>query len=162
MNILVGCEESQVVTKELRKLGHNAYSCDIQKCSGGHPEWHIHGDVFKAINLEFFQVQNGDFLFVDKWDLGVFFPDCTFLTVTANKWFKDQPKRESGTLVGQERREAREEAIVFVENLMNSNINKIAIENPVGVLSTRFRKPDQIIEPYHFGHPQTKKNMPVA
>ena len=100
MNILVGCEESQAVTKALRAQGHNAFSCDLQKCSGGHPEWHIHGDVFDAINLDIHQTEDNGFFFVDKWDIGIFFPDCTYLTVTANKWFKDQPKRESGTLVG--------------------------------------------------------------
>ena len=94
MKILVGCEESQAVTIELRKLGHEAYSCDIQQCSGGHPEWHIQGDVFDAINSR-------------KWDLGIFFPTCTYLTISANKWYKDQPKRKSGTLVGKERKQGK-------------------------------------------------------
>ena len=143
MNILVGCEESQAVTIELRKLGHDAFSCDLQECSGGHPEWHLQMDVFEAIKLK-------------DWDMGIFFPDCTYLTVTANKWYKDQPKRKSGTLVGSERREARRIAIDFAIRLFNCVIPKIAMENPIGVLSTEFRKPDQIIQPFQFGHAERK------
>ena len=93
MKILVGCEESQAVTIELRKLGHEAYSCDLIESSGGHPEYHLQMDVFDAIDLK-------------EWDMGIFFPTCTYLTVSANKWYKDQPKRKSGTLVGAERRAA--------------------------------------------------------
>jgi hypothetical protein len=143
MNILVGCEESQAVTIELRKLGHDAYSCDLQECSGGRPEWHIKGDVFEAIRSK-------------DWDMGIFFPTCTYLTVSANKWYKDQPERPSGTLVGQARREARENAIEFFMALYNCNIPKIAIENPIGVMSSRFRKPDQVLQPWMFGHGETK------
>ncbi len=153
MLILVGCEESQAVTIELRKQGHEAYSCDLQECSGGHPEWHLQMDVFEAIKLK-------------NWEGGVFFPDCTYLTVSANKWFKDQPKRDSGVLVGAERRAAREKAIDFVKRLYNCGIPEIGIENPIGVLSTRFMKPTQIIQPWQFGHGETKatclwlKNLP--
>jgi hypothetical protein len=153
MKILVGCEESQAVTIELRKLGHEAFSCDLQESSGGHPEWHLQMDVFKAIDLH-------------DWDLGIFFPDCTFLTVSANKWYKDQPKRKSGALVGAERREAREKAIEFFMKLYNCKIPKVAIENPIGVMSSRFRKPDQVLQPWMFGHGETKatclwlKNLP--
>ena len=143
MKILVGCEESQAVTIELRKLGHEAFSCDLQESSGGHPEWHLQMDVFKAIDLH-------------DWDLGIFFPDCTFLTVSANKWYKDQPKRKSGALVGAERREAREKAIEFFMKLYNCEIPKVAIENPIGVMSSRFRKPDQVLQPWMFGHGETK------
>ena len=143
MQILVGCEESQAVTIELRKLGHEAYSCDIIECSGGHPEWHLQMDVFEAIRLK-------------SWDMGIFFPTCTYLTVSANKWYKDQPERKSGVLVGQKRREAREEAIDFFMNLYNCEIPKIAIENPIGIMSSRFRKPDQVLQPWMFGHGETK------
>jgi len=153
LKILVGCEESQAVTIELRKLGHEAYSCDLQDCSGRHPEWHLKMDVFEAINLK-------------KWDAGIFFPDCTYLTVSANKWYKDQPERKSGTLVGEKRREAREKAIEFFMKLYNSDIPKIAIENPIGIISSRFRKPNQVLQPWMFGHGETKatclwlKNLP--
>lgn len=88
LSILVGCEESQAVCIELRKLGHEAYSCDLQECSGGHSEWHLQIDIFEAIKLK-------------KWDAAIFFPTCTYLTISANKWYKDQPKRKSGTLVGE-------------------------------------------------------------
>lgn len=141
--IIVWCEESQAVTIELRKLGFNAFSCDLQESSGGHPEWHIHGDVFDAINSR-------------KWHAGIFFPDCTYLTCTANKWYKDQPERKSGTLVGQDRRDARERAIEFSLKIYNCDIPILAMENPIGVLSSRFRKPNQIIQPFQFGHAERK------
>ena len=143
MKILVGCEESQAVTIELRKKVHEAYYCDIQECSGGHQEWHLQMDVFEAIKLK-------------DWDMGIFFPTCTYLTVSANKWYKDQPPRKSGTLVGAERRAAREEAIKFFMRLYNCEIPKVAIENPIGVMSSRFRKPDQVVQPWMFGHGETK------
>ena len=143
MKILVGCEESQTVCIELRRLGHEAYSCDLIECSGGHPEWHLQTDVFEAIKLK-------------EWDAAIFFPPCTYLTVSANKWYKDQPARKSGTLVGEARREARREAIIFFKKLYNCGIPKIAIENPIGVMSTEFRKPDQVIQPWMFGHGETK------
>jgi len=143
LDILVGCEESQAVTKELRKLGHNAFSCDLLPCSGGHPEWHLKTDVFEAIKLK-------------KWHIGIFFPDCTYLTVSANKWYKEQPKRKSGTLVGIERQEARDKAVDFFIRLYNCDIPKVAIENPIGVISSRFRKPDQVLQPWMFGHGETK------
>ena len=143
MKILVGCEESQVVCIELRKLGHEAYSCDLLECSGGHPEWHLQMDIFEAIDLK-------------SWDAAIFFPPCTYLTVSANKWYKDQPARKSGTLVGEARREARREAISFFKSLYTCGIPKIAIENPIGVMSSEFRKPDQVLQPWMFGHGETK------
>lgn len=166
MICLVGCEESQAVTKELRKLGHEAYSCDLQECSGGHPEWHLNIDVFEAIKGGELKTQSGETIFIDNWDIGIFFPDCTYLTISANKWYKDQPPRKSGTLVGAERRQAREEAVDFFMRLWNCGIEKIAIENPIGIMSTKFRKPDQVIQPWMFGHGETKatclwlKNLP--
>ncbi len=81
MRILVGCEESQEVTKALRELGHEAFSCDLQECSGDKPEWHYQCDVFEAIKL--------------GWDMAIFFPTCTYLTISANKWYKDQPPRKA-------------------------------------------------------------------
>ena len=143
MRVLIGCEESQTITKAFRELGHEAYSCDIQPCSGGHPEWHIQADVLEIIKLQ-------------VWDLAIFHPDCTYLTVSANKWFKDQPERESGTLVGKARRQAREDAIDFFMKLYNCDIPHIAVENPIGVMSSRFRKPDCIVQPWQFGHGETK------
>jgi len=139
MKVLIGCEESQEVCKAFRAKGHDAYSCDLQECSGGHPEWHLKMDIKTAIKLK-------------KWDLAIYFPPCTYLTVSANKWYKDQPPRKSGVLVGSERRKAREESINFFMYLATSNIKRIAIENPIGIMSSFYRKPDQIIQPWMFGH----------
>jgi hypothetical protein len=143
MKVLVACEESQAVCIEFRKRGHEAYSCDILECSGGHPEWHLQMDVFEAIALK-------------QWDMMIAFPPCTYLTVSANKWLKDQPKRKSGALVGEERRRARMDAINFFERLYISDIPKIAIENPIGIMSTILSKPDQVLQPWMFGHGETK------
>jgi len=141
--ILIGCEESQIVTSAFRELGfYNTFSCDLQPTSGTHPEWHLQMDVFEAIKL--------------GWDMAIFFPTCTYLTISANKWYKDQPPRKSGTLVGQERRDARIEAIDFFMRLYNCEIPKVAIENPIGVMSSEFRKPDQVLQPWMFGHGETK------
>ena len=151
--VLIGCEESQTIALAFRELGVNAFSCDLKPCSGGHPEWHIQGDVFEAVNTR-------------HWDLAIFHPECTYLTVTANKWLKDQPARKSGALVGHARRAARNEAVDFFINLTKVHIDRWAIENPVGCMSTVLRKPDQIIQPMMFGHPEPKKtclwlkNMP--
>lgn len=124
-------------------MGHFAMSCDFKEGKAGLP--HYKGDVFDIIDNE--------------WDLLIAHPPCTYLCVTANKWFKDQPERKSGALVGEARREARREAIVFAERLWTCNIPKICIENPVGVLSTQSKlgKPEQIIQPFQFGHPEPKK-----
>ncbi len=179
MVILVGCEESQAVCIEFRKRGHEAYSCDLQECSGGHPEWHFKMDVFKAIAGGMLVTQSGQLVEIKKWDMGIFFPDCTYLTVSANGWYKDQPPRKSGKLVGAARREAREQALRFVCDLMNCGIPKMAFENPIGVIGSRIfwyiggeageprwevfptptkggRVPDQILQPWMFGHGETK------
>jgi len=140
--ILIACEESQAVCIEFRKLGFEAFSCDIQECSGGHPEWHYQKDIFEVINM--------------GWDAMIAFPPCTYLTISANKWYEDQPERKSGTLVGKQRRDARIDAIKFFMDLYNCNIPKIAIENPIGVMSSKFRKPDQVLQPWMFGHGETK------
>lgn len=137
MKILVACEESQAVTIELRKLGHEAYSCDIEPCSGGHPEWHLQQDVLPLLK--------------EAWDMIVAFPPCTYLTCTGNKWFKPEYSERFPT-----RQQDREDAIHFFMALANADCPRIAIENPVGIMSTHYRKPDQIIQPYHFGHDQKK------
>jgi hypothetical protein len=166
MKILIGCEESQAVCKEFRRLGHEAFSCDLQECSGGHPEWHFKMDIFKVIKKEGLITQTGNEIFIDSWDMAIFFPTCTYLTVTANGWFKDQPKLKSGALVGAERREARKHAIKFFIDLYNCDIKRVAIENPVGIMSTEFKKPNQVIQPYFFGDQHRKstclwlKNLP--
>jgi hypothetical protein len=151
MKVLVGCEESQEVTKAFRALGHEAYSCDIIPCSGGCPQWHIISDVIKVIQGGFFNTQNGDLHSLFHWDMGIFFPPCTFLTCTGNKWFKPEFESRFPT-----RKKDRELAVDFFMKIANSPIDKIAIENPIGIMSTRFRKPDQIVHPYMFGEPERK------
>ena len=152
LKVLLACEESQAVTKEFRKKGHEAFSCDLQDCTGGHPEWHFKKDIFEVIDM--------------GWDMMIAFPPCTYLTVTANSWLKDQPALKSGALVGAKRREARQDGIDFFLKLANCSIPKIAIENPVGCMSKEFKKPTQIIHPYFFGDEYRKttclwlKNLP--
>ena len=126
MKVLVACEESQVVTKEFRKLGHEAFSCDILECSGGHPEWHLQQDVFKAIN--------------QGWDMMIAFPPCTDLAVSGARHF--ERKRADGS---------QQRSVKFFMDLANAPIGKIALENPIGIMSTEWRKPDQIIQPWQFG-----------
>lgn len=128
LKIIVGCEESQAVTKELRALGHEAFSCDIQECSGGYPEWHLQEDIFIALSSK-------------DWDMGIFFPPCTDLAVSGAKHF--ERKRADGS---------QQKAINFFLALATeANIKHIAVENPVGIMSSHFRKPDQIIQPWQFG-----------
>ena len=138
MRILVACEESQAVTKELRKLGHEAYSCDIQECSGGEQQWHLKVDALELLKM--------------KWDMIIAFPPCTYLTVTGNRWFNEEKYGE----IARQRKENRIKAIKFFMAFANADCEKIAIENPIGVMSHYWRKPDQIIQPYEFGHRERK------
>ena len=138
MKVLVACEESQAVCKAFRELGHEAYSCDIQECSGGHPEWHIQGDVLPLLK--------------EKWDLIIAHPPCTYLTVTGNRWFNEEKYGEKAA----ERKRLREEAAEFFMQFVNADCQRIAIENPVGFMGTRYRKCDQTIQPYQFGDPFEK------
>lgn len=131
MKILVACEESQAVTKELRRLGHEAYSCDIIECSGGHPEWHLQQDVIPLLK--------------EKWDMIIAFPPCTHLASSGARWFSE--KQKDGR---------QQEAIDFFMQFVNCKCEKIAIENPVGIMSTAYRKPDQIINPWQFGDTECK------
>lgn len=132
MNALVACEESQAVAIALRKAGVEAYSCDILPCSGGHPEWHIHDDVIPILNR--------------GWDMIIAFPPCTHLAVSGSRWF--QQKIQDGR---------QQHAIEFFMRIANADCERIAIENPVGVMSSAWRKPDQIIHPYEHGDPVSKK-----
>ena len=156
MKVLVACEESQRVTIELRKLGHEAYSCDIQECSGGHPEWHIQSDVLPLLNgkCEFETVNGSKHKIESKWDMIIAHPPCTYLTVSGNRWFNEKRYGESAKERFRNRIKAAE---FFMEFAVNADCEKIAIENPVGVMNSFYRKPDQIIEPYEFGHPVSKK-----
>jgi hypothetical protein len=142
MRILVACEESQAVTKELRSLGHEAYSCDILQQSGGHEEWHIQHDVLDVITY--------------GWDMMIAFPPCTHLAVSGARWFEE--KRKDGR---------QQEGIDFFMRMINAPIQKIAVENPIGIMSKVYRKPDQIIQPWQFGDTFQKstclwlKNLPL-
>lgn len=157
----MACEESQAVTKELRRLGHNAFSCDIIDCSGGHPEWHIKQDVLQILNpgvqlkglsheyygIKPFETMDGVKHFIHgKWDMIIAFPPCTHLCSAGQHWFTRGLKDPN----------LREEAVDFFMAFANADCEKIAIENPIGIMSTRFRKPDQKIHPWMFGHPATK------
>lgn len=142
MRVLCACEESQAVTKEFRKLGHEAFSCDIQDCSGGYPEWHIKGDVLSLLS--------------DNWDLIIAFPPCTYLSSAGNRYLK-VPGRS----------ELRSAAFDFFMQFVYAPCKHIAIENPVGYMNSHYRKPDQIINPYQFGDSCRKrtclwlKNLPL-
>lgn len=129
MRVLVACEESQEVMKRFRAVGHDAYSCDIQACSGGMPEYHLQADVSDVLR--------------DHWDMVIAFPPCTHLACSGARWFK-------------EKSDLQRQAIEFF--LMFTRLSCLwAIENPVGIMSTLYRKPDQIIQPYQFGHGETKR-----
>jgi len=132
MRVLVACEESQAVTKAFRKLGHEAFSCDLLPCSGGHPEWHYQQDVFEVIDM--------------GWDLMIAHPPCTYLAVSGARWLynKDGSKNE-------ERYRNPAEGLDFVRRLMDAPIKHKVIENPVSVISSMIMKPTQIIQPWMFG-----------
>ena len=131
MKILVACEESQAVTLELRKLGHEAYSCDIEPCSGGHPEWHLQQDVSPLLK--------------QKWDMILAFPPCTHLCVSGARWFPEKIKDGR-----------QQQGIDFFMKFTDVSCEKVVIENPIGIMSSVYKKPSQIIQPWMFGHGETK------
>jgi hypothetical protein len=128
MRVLVACEFSGIVRDAFRAQGHDAWSCDLIDNERG-PMWTIKGDVTRYLDL--------------SWDLMIAHPPCTFLAVSGARWFKDRPQEQA-------------DALAFVRTLMDAPIPRIAIENPVSVISSRIRKPDQIIQPWMFGHGETK------
>lgn len=156
MFILVACEESQVVCKAFRAKGHFAFSCDIIDCSGGHPEWHIKGDVIPLLNgrCSFKTCDGITHKLMCQWDMIIAFPPCTFLCNTGNRWFNIE--RYGNKAI--ERLKKREAAIEFFMTIANADCEKIIIENPVGVMSTRYRKPNQIIHPYYFAVSEDDEN----
>ena len=145
MNVLIACEESQAVCIEFRKLGHNAFSCDIQESSGGHPEWHFQEDIFKIINGGQLETENKQIVFIDRWQMLIGFPPCTHLASSGAAWFEQ--KRKDGR---------QQQGIEFFLSLANAPIDKIAIENPIGIMSKFYKKPTQIIQPFYFGDPVKK------
>ena len=142
MRILVGCEESQAVTIELRKLGHEAFSCDVMESSGGYPQWHIQGDLLKELHK--------------GWDMLIAFPPCTHLAVSGARHFEQKIKDGR-----------QQQGIDFFMEMINAPIDKICVENPIGIMSTKYRKPSQIIQPWMFGDKAQKstclwlKNLPL-
>lgn len=166
MNVLVACEESQEVCKAFRNRGHEAFSCDVINCSGGHPEWHIKQNVLPLLTkgYHFFRTQNGN-AYCKAWDMIIAFPPCTNLAVSGARYFKE--KREDGRQLY---------AINFFYKMINAECEKIAVENPIGIISGPYikkwfniqpMKPTQIIQPYQFGHATKKstclwlKNLPL-
>jgi site-specific DNA-cytosine methylase len=143
MKVLIACEESQTVCKAFRANGHEAYSCDILDCSGGRPEWHIKGDVLQQLDKD--------------WDLVIAHPPCTYLTVTGNRWFNIEKYGDKA----RQRHRDRKEAVNFFMAFTQLEC-PYAIENPVGIMSTNWRKPDQKVHPYHFGDPFEKTTLLVV
>jgi hypothetical protein len=137
MRILVGCEKSQTVTKALRARGHEAYSCDIQACSGGRDDWHFEKDIFEVLDLY-------------SWDLIILHPPCTKIAVSGNRWYGE----------GTPRHHERLEAVLWTQKLWQKSLSicdRVALENPVGVLNkySDFPKPSYV-QPWQFGHGETK------
>ena len=149
MKILIACEESQTITNLYRKLGYKAYSCDILDCSGGNPQYHYKGDALA-------------YAYSGKFDMMIAHPPCTYLAVSGARWMYNK----DGS-VNQERLSNQNKALEFVKKLMNAPIDKIAVENPISVISSKIRKPDQIVHPYWFGDEASKstclwlKNLPL-
>lgn len=148
MNVLIACECSQTVCKEFRALGHEAYSCDIEKQYGGHPEWHIKGDCREILRGgQMFKTEDGSTHNIDKWDLIIAHPPCTYLSNAATR----SHSLKGATIEQINARTAKRiQAQEFFMKFANVDCDKVAIENPVGVMNTVYRKPDQIIEPYQF------------
>lgn len=155
MKVLVACEESQAVCKAFRALGHEAYSCDLYECSGGHPEWHIKGDCLPYINGEGceFVTENGDKHTIDtKWDLLIAHPPCTYLSNAGAA--RLYPKKGQ---LNMERYKLGLEAKEFFMRFINADCDKICVENPIPTRVYELPKYTQIIQPYEYGHPYSKK-----
>ena len=149
MKILIACEESQTITNLYREKGYEAYSCDILDCSGGNPQWHLKGDALT-------------YAYSGEFDLMIAHPPCTYLAVSGARWMYNK----DGS-VNQERLSNQNKALEFVKKLMNAPIDRIAVENPISVISSKIRKPDQIVHQYWFGDKASKstclwlKNLPL-
>jgi len=131
MAVLIACEESQIVTIAFRNLGIETYSCDLEPCTGNHPEWHLQQDVLSLLK--------------ESWDMIIAFPPCTHICVSGARWFAN--KRADGR---------QQAGINFFMKFTENNCQRVAIENPVGIMSTIWRKPDQIVQPYMFGNGEQK------
>ena len=156
--VLIACEESQEVCKAFREAGHEAFSCDLQMCSGDRPEWHIMGDCLKYVNgnCQFITVGGVWYAINGAWDLLIAHPPCTDLAVSGARWFREKQMDFR-----------QQKACVFFMRMMLANAEHIAVENPIGIMSNCYRKPDQVVQPYEFGEPYRKstciwlKNLPL-
>jgi len=156
MKVLIACEESQRVCLEFRNRGHEAYSCDIQRCSGGHPEWHILDNALNVLGGGRVKMQNGKWLDIDRWDLIIAHPPCTYLSHAATQCHSRKVTPENRI---EGRTIQRIQAMDFFMRCIQAPCDRIAVENPVGIMNTAFRAPDQIIEPYQFASgPEDKEN----
>lgn len=153
--ILIACEESQRITNAFRELGYLAFSCDLEPCGGGHPEWHIQQDVLPLINGDctFTTVDGVEHTICGPWDLLIAHPPCTYLTNTGNRWFNEEKYGDKA----RERKLLRLQAGEFFLAFTQTTALHWAIENPVGYMNTHYRKPNQIIQPYEYGDPARKK-----
>ena len=164
MKVLVACEESQAVTTELRKLGHEAYSCDIIECSGGHPEWHIMQDVIPLLNgnCEFTCVDGTAHAIDGKWDMIIAHPPCTYLTNGGavrmfRKEIREYPPYGTFQMVNVDRLKCGIMARDFFMRILQADCDRIAVENPIPMGIYMLDNPSQVIQPYMFGDPYTKK-----
>lgn len=137
MNVLIACEESQAVCKAFRERGHNAFSCDLKPCTGGHPEWHIQGNVLPLLER--------------KWDLIIAHPPCTYMSKAGARWMYPTAGN-----ISYERLAKAMEAKEFFLKILNADCDRIAIENPRPLKVVEIPKPSQVIQPYQFGHPYSK------
>lgn len=154
MNVLIACEESQAVCKAFRELGHRAFSCDVQECSGGHPEWHCNEDVLAIINgnCDFITMDGKKHTIEGKWDLIIAHPPCTYLSnAGAARLFPHKGE------LNQERYEKGLQAKEFFMKMLDADCDHIAVENPIPSRIYGLPKYDQIIQPYEYGHPFSKK-----
>lgn len=153
MNILVGCEESQVVTIELRQLGHRAFSCDLIKCSGGHPEWHIMQDVLPLLdgNCEFQTTDGTGHTVSGKWDMIIAHPPCTYMSKAGARWM--YPKAGE---IDQGRLALAMKAKAFFFRFLNADCERVAVENPRPLKIVGLPVPSQVVQPYEYGHPYSK------
>lgn len=156
MRILIACEESQTVCNAFRLKGHIAFSSDVIECSGGHPEWHIQGDVLPLLNGDcaFNTVDGEKHTIEGEWDMIIAFPPCTYLTNAGSRHFSTKWNTEEQIA---KRKLLRKDAFEFFVAIANSKCEKIVIENPVGYVNTYYKKPSQIVHPYYFGEPFKKR-----
>ena len=155
MNCLIACEESQKITIQLRRLGHNAFSCDLQECSGGHPEWHIKGDCLPLLNgfCSFKTCDDLGHCIGSRWDLIIGHPPCTYLSFAGNKYLNVEKYGEKA----KKRYQLREQAFEFAMMIWGADCEHLCIENPTGYINSAFRKADQVINPYEFGDNDRKR-----